>query len=211
MKKMITLLWALVLLLSLSVTASASETGLVEYRQKGFSFLPGYREGELHYPTDLFPELKNVMPGDVLHQQVKIVHKGSRQADIAVYIKAEGSDENADFIRQLQLEVEHKGGHILYQGESYDAATESGWQRLAVLAPGKSTTLDLTLTVPLELDNAYANTHGTVVWRFKAEEIPIDPTLPKTSDDSHVYLWSGALMISAAAAAMLLAAGKRKK
>lgn len=214
MKKFTSFLLALVLVFSLSVTAfAASDIGVVEYTKKGFSFLPGYedKEADLSYPTDLFPELKNVMPGDVLHQEVKIYHKADRHVDIRVYIKAEGSNLNPDFIEQMQLQVQHKGGDILYDEPEYDATEKSGWKRLATLSHGKSATLDLTLTVPKEMDNAYADQLGTVVWKFKVEEIPVDPDAPKTGDDSNIAVWTSVLALSAAALVVLVVAKKKRK
>lgn len=193
MRKIASFFLALILVLALSTPAQAAETGLVEYKKEAFSFGPG----TLHYPTDLFPELKDVMPGDVLHQQVKIRHKGSRSHNLRLYIKAQGSDENADFIRQMQLEVEHRDGHILYDGPDYDATDLSGWVKIATLAPGKSATLDLKLTVPKEMGSEYADNLGTVVWKFKAEEIPISPEGPKTGD--FIGIWVTVLIFSGAA------------
>lgn len=205
MRKLVSFLLALTLVLGLSVTAFAAETGLVEYKKRAFSFEPG----SLHYPTNLFPELKDVMPGDVLTQQVKISHKASSKVNIRVYIKAEGSSKNADFIRQMQLEVEHKDQNILYDGPDYDATDISDWVKLATLAPGKSTTLDLKLTVPKEMGNEYANNLGTVVWKFKVEEIPIDTTNAKTGDG--IFLWLAVLTVSTVALGTLGILRKRKK
>lgn len=196
MKKLFSLLLALPILFSLALPVRAEETGIVEYRKGAFSFGPG----SLHYPTDLFPELKDVMPGDKVTQRVTIRHKGSKNVSIRLYIKAEGSDENADFIRQLKLSAEHRGGEILY--DDGDAAKVSDWTRLATLAPGGSAHLDLTLTVPADLGNGYENDLGTVVWRFKAEEIPLNPDSPKTGDN--IRLWLAALTASALTLAVLL-------
>lgn len=195
MKKIGSFLLALALVLSCAAPARAAETGLVEYQRRAFSFGPG----SLHDSTDLFPELKDVMPGDVLTQQVKIVHRGSRSVNLRLYMKAEGSGENADFIEKLSLEVTHKGGHILYDGPDYDAAVPSGWIKIATLAPGTSATLDLKLTVPQDLGNGDAESFGTVAWKFKAEELPIDGTGPKTGD--MICFWVTVLALSTAALA----------
>lgn len=207
MKRIVSFLLVLVMMLSLSVTAYAAETGVVEYRKKNFFFGPG----SLHSDTDLFPELKDVMPGDHLTQQVKISHKGSKAVNIRVYIKAEGSDVNPDFIKQMALNVQYKGGDILYEADEYDATDVSGWVRLATLAPGKSCTLDLTLDVPAEMDNEYAEQLGTVIWKFKVEEIPIDTTNAKTGDTSNITLWATVLAVSAVALVVLLIVSKKKK
>lgn len=179
MRKITSFLLALLLVLSLSATAFAAETGLVEYRKQNFFFGPG----TLNYPTDLFPEFKNVMPGDQLTQQVKIVHNAGRSYNIRVYIKAEGSNLRPEFIRQMNLNVKYKDGDILYEGPDYDATNITEWQKLVTLAPGKSADLDLTLDVPIEMGNDFAMDEGTVIWKFKVEEIPIDTSNAKTGDN----------------------------
>lgn len=214
MKRIVTFLLVLVLVLSLSATAfAADEIGLVEYRKRdGLSFLPGFKEGELSYPTDLFPAFKDVMPGDVLHQQVKITNKGTGPYNIVVYIKAEGSSENEALIEKLQLQVEYKDKDILYPGEEYDPTGVSDWKRLTTLSAGKSTTLDLTLTVPADLTGEeFEQTHGTVVWKFKVEEIPLDPTSPKTGDTAELMQWIAVLGVTALGMVVLFAAKKKKR
>lgn len=202
MKKLSAFLLALGLVLAMTASAMAAEVGVVEYKKRAFSFGPG----SLHYPTDLFPELKNVMPGDQLTQQVKLIHRGGSNVNLRFYIQAQGSDQNADFIEKLQLEVEHKNKHLLYDAPDYDATEVSDWVKLATLNPGGTATLDLTLTVPKELDNDDAENLGTVIWKFKVEEIPVDQANAKTGDA--ILPWVAVLVGSTAALAFL---GYRKK
>lgn len=220
MKKLISFLLALTMILSFSIAAYATDdVGVVEYRQKHFFFGPG----SLYSDTDLFTDLtKGVMPGDEVHQQVKIYHNGSQNVNIRVFIKAEGSDLNADFIEKMNLQVEHKNGDILYDGDDYDAtAANEEWTQLATLAPGKATTLDLTLTVPIDMSDEFADHIGTVVWKFKVEEIPIDPNSPneegtidpnspQTGDNRNFTGWAAVLFISGASLAALLFTRKRR-
>lgn len=205
MKKITSLLLALLLLLSLSATAfAAGEVGVVEYKQRYFLFGPGYA----NYPTDLFPELKNVMPGDELTQDIKIVHKGNSRVNIRVYMRAVGSENfNWELIDQMDIYVEHKDANILY--DEGNANLDSDWIRLGTLAPGKSTNLTVHLEVPIDMGNEFAEDLGTVVWEFMVEEIPISDNA-KTGDDSNIALWATLLVVSAAAVVVLLILKKRK-
>lgn len=206
MKKITSLLLSLLLLLSLSVPAlAASDVGVVSYQRRYFVFGPG----SLHSPTDLFPALKGVMPGDKLTQDIKVVHNGSRGVNIRVYMRAVGSENfNKALIDHMDMYVEHRDSNILY--DEGDANQDSKWIKLATLAPGKSTNLTVHLDVDPLMGNEFAEDWGTVVWEFKVEEIPIDTTNAKTSDDSHIALWATLLIVSAAAVVVLLIVKKRK-
>ena len=69
MRKLFAILVACVLLMTCAVPAAALD-GQVIYAEgaEKFFFLPGSD----YSPTDLFPEFKNVMPGDSLTERVEI-------------------------------------------------------------------------------------------------------------------------------------------
>lgn len=205
MKKITSLLLVLLLMFSLSATAfAAGETGYVEYQKKYFLFGPG----SVHSDTDLFPELKDVMPGDELTQDITITHKGSYYYNIRVYMRAVGAENaNKALVDNMDIFVEHNDDNILY--ENGDANQNSDWIKLGTIAPGKSTNLTVHLSVDPEMDNEFAEDLGTVVWEFKVEEIPIDNA--KTGDQSNITMWAAILVISAAAIVVLLVISKKKK
>ena len=54
--------------------------------------------------------------------------------------------------------------------------------------------LDVTLDVPVELDNRFRHQVGYFDWEFRIEEFPTeegDPTAPDTGDRRNVGLWLG--------------------
>ena len=66
MKRFITFLCVLGILLSMTVTASAAGTVTYNGTAQKFIFEPGSNQS----PTDLFSDFKNVMPGDSLTQKI---------------------------------------------------------------------------------------------------------------------------------------------
>lgn len=76
MKRTVSLILVLWMLLSVVVMASAAN-GLVVYdgNAREFVFAPGSE----YSPTDLFPDFKDVMPGDRLTQQITLRNDASNQ------------------------------------------------------------------------------------------------------------------------------------
>jgi len=83
----------------------------------------------------------------------------------------------------------------------------------------------VTLDVPVDLGNEFADQAGYLDWQFKVEEFPAEyedsmeeesagenqnPNAPKTGDDSRLLMWV-ALMAGAAAAFFVLAKNRKKQ
>ena len=81
MKKIITLLTVLVLVLS-SVLPVYAADGKVSYDGKAKEFI--FAPGSDYSPTDLFSNFKDVMPGDTLTQKIKV----------KIYIRSLGAHED---------------------------------------------------------------------------------------------------------------------
>ena len=113
---------ALVLMLMLSMTVCAfAADASVTYNGGEFKFGPGSEMSE----TQLFPELENVMPGDVLTQKITVTNKSDNSDYIKIYLRAEAHDETTnpletgvkdtetvasmtDFLKQLGMKVDKK-------------------------------------------------------------------------------------------------------
>lgn len=211
MKRFITFLCVLGILLSMAVTVSAA--GSVAYVGGAEKFI--FAPGSDHSPTDLFSDLKNVMPGDSVTQQVRINNKVSNGVKIKLYMRSLGAQEGTDeFLSQIKLTVKQVGDSIMFAAPANETAQLTDWVYLGTIYSGGEITLDVTLDVPITMSNEFQNQIGYIDWEFKIEELPIepsDPEPPKTGDTSNIYVYAGMMLLSLLAIIILLLAGKEKK
>lgn len=211
MKRFITFLCVLGILLSMAVTVSAA--GSVTYVGGAEKFI--FAPGSDHSPTDLFSDLKNVMPGDSITQQVQINNKVSNGVKIKLYMRSLGAQEGTDeFLSQMKLTVKQVGDSIMFAAPANETAQLTDWVYLGTIYSGGEITLDVTLDVPITMGDEFQNQIGYIDWEFKIEELPIepsDPEPPKTGDTSNIYVYAGMMLLSLLAMIILLLAGKEKK
>lgn len=206
MKKAISILFALLLAASLAFPAFA-EDGSVTYQADAnkFIFAPGSR----YSPTDLFPDFKEVMPGDELTQSVTVAHRGNKKTDVRIYLRALGAkNDSEEFLNQMTLTVKKNGKTALFDAPADETAQLTDWVLLGTLRAGGKVTLDLTLAVPIEMGNEFQDRIGYLDWEFKVEQIPASDA-PKTGDETAAPLLAALLAVSAAA--LFLLWGGRKK
>lgn len=207
------------LVLSLGLSAAAFADGSVEYVGGAEKFL--FLDGSEFSDTDLFGSFKNVFPGDVIEQTVTVKNGFFGPDSVRIYLKAIAHDSSnpiiadtdetlttmEDFLSQLRLTVSQNGKVILDASpDQTGGLTENVF--LGDFPNGSSTKLTLTLSVPAELGNDYADRMGEVDWVFTAEEIP-EHDKPKTGD-SGVIIWLLTMGQSFAVAVSLYSAIKRK-
>ena len=210
MRKFITFLCVLSVLLSMAAAVSAAGTVTYVGGAEKFIFAPGSDNS----PTDLFSDLKNVMPGDSITQQVKVTNKASNGVKIKVYMRSLGAQEGTDeFLSQLKLTVKQKDDSILFAAPADQTAQLTDWVYLGTVYSGGEITLDVTLEVPITLGDEFQNQLGMIDWEFKVEELPVEPTdpePPKTGDSTNLALYFGLLVFSLVALGALLLASQRK-
>ena len=207
------LVLGLAVLLSAYLPLGVLADGTVTYDgdAKKFIFEPGSEQA----PTDLFPELKRVMPGDRITQKIQIGNASSQNVKIKVYIRSLGAQEGTqDFLSQLKLTVAQKDDSILFAAPADETAQLTDWVCLGTVYSGGEITLDVTLEVPITLSNEYRDRIGYVDWEFKVEQFPVEPTDPEsppTGDTSDILLHTGLLLLSLGGLAVFLAAAKRRR
>ena len=179
-RRISTFLLTLVLVLGLSVSAFAAEV-VFEGRSKGFSI----GSDNQFAVNDLFGNFKDVMPGDTLSETITFTNLARDCDYIKLYIRAvphgygnglsgkvaEIEDSVAsmeDFLSQLYMEVK-QGDKTIYSGSPDEL---DGFRKNVYLGQfrrNKGTTLTVSLNIPIELDNDYAQRAGEVDWVFKVE------------------------------------------
>ena len=214
MKKCFSLFFAWILLLSCALPTFAAEANVTYLgKSKDLIFAPGSEFS----PTDLFPNFKDVMPGDSITQQITVKNDASRQVKVKIYIRALGAHaESVDFLSKLRLRVEKSQDNTMaymFDAFSHETAQLSDWVCLGTLYSGGKVNLNVVLDVPVELDNTYQKQIGYLDWEFMIEEYAVestDPQPPKTGDESRIFLWTG-LMAGSLIMLLILLFGRKKK
>ena len=206
--KLFSLLWVLLLMMNLSISAFADGSVSYDGNAKKFIFAPGTS----HSPTNLFDNFQNMMPGDVCTEQILIKNDKSNNVKIKVYIRSLGAQEDTDtFLSQLNLTVQQNEDSILFDAPADQTAQLTDWVYLGTVYSGGEIILDVTLEVPITMGNEFQNNTGYIDWEFKIEELSVestDPQPPQTGDTFNLYV--NMLIISLVGLTVLLVICKQK-
>ena len=219
MKRISSFLLALMIILSLSVSAFAADSSITfNGLEEGFEFAPGTE----YTDSDLFDNFKNVMPGDSLTETITFTNKADDCDYIKLYMRAVAHDEETnpltysesfenedgkdqaditgerdetvatmtEFLKQLSMKV-YNGETLIYEAspDQLDGLAEN--VLLGEFRAGETTTLTVQLDVPIELGNEFAYRVGEVDWVFTAEGFD-DPEEPECGTWVTVHkIWRG--------------------
>lgn len=199
-KRLLAVLAALVLMLSAATTVFAAD-GNVSYSGNAGQFI--FEPGTEYSPTDLFPDLKDVMPGDVLTQRILLKNNANKRVDVRVHMRALGAHhDSVEFLSQMDLKVTQVGKSDLFDAPANETAQLTDWVLLGTLSSGGTVELEVTLTVPVTMDNTFENMVGYLDWQFMVEEMPAANS-PQTGDQTNLVLLI-TLMVAALAAMILV-------
>ena len=215
MKKLICFVITLIIAMSCVFCVSAEDANVTyDGGAKDFIFLPGSEESL----TDLFPNFKDVMPGDSLAQKITVKNDASNKVKVKIYMRSLGAQpESAEFLSQLGLKVQKTVDNemgYMFDAKASETAQLTDWVELGTLYSGGTVDLNVILDVPVTLDNNFKNHVGKLDWEFKIEEFPIeesDPEPPKTGDNTKVLLWFTVMLVSAAGMIVLLIYRKKEQ
>ena len=213
MKKLFNLVSALLLSAALlcSMGSAAWADSTVSYKGKDGKF-------DIQSDDDLFDSFKNVMPGDKLTETITIKNEDLKADYVLIYLQAvphqeligphvdevKANEDYAsmmDFLSQMKLTVTAGDGTVLSSDSSDKPAGLAEPCLIARLERRGSTELDVTLEVPITMENEYALRLGEVDWLFIAEEM----YGPKTGDDNGILLSAAGLCLSLMGLAAILA------
>lgn len=202
----------MVLALCLSIAPAAFADASVSYKGSAEKFV--FAPGSEYSPTDMFENFKGVMPGDTLTQQIEVRNDVKNDVKIKLYMRSLGANEGSEeFLKQMTLGVKAADGSELFAAPADETAQLTDWVCLGTFYSGAKTTLDVTLNVPVEMGNDFAEQVGSLDWEFAVEELPVEPTDPvgpKTGDDTPVALYAAICAVCAGAVVFLIATRKKK-
>jgi LPXTG-motif cell wall-anchored protein len=242
LKRICFLLLTVLMTVSVFGTVFAADSSVTFENNQVVVFEPGSSLAT----TDLFDNFKGVMPGDTLGEEITIKNNVNQCDYIKVYMRAVLFDEAGnplsdavlaelqadvrrggtdplaymyDFLAQLSMRVKN-GGTEIYNASPDQPDGLANNVYLGTLREGESLKLDVELSVPIELDNRYANRTGEVGWVFVAEGFddpvppttptttpptpsstvkPEQPSVPRTGEQGETAPWAGIALLAAAA------------
>lgn len=213
MKRTVSFVICFLLLMSMVMVPTAHAAGTVSYAGDAEKFV--FAPGSDYSPTDLFGSFKDVMPGDIMTEQITIKNDAKNGVKIKVYLRSLGAQQDTEeFLSQMHLTVRQTKDTILFAAPADETAQLTDWVYLGTVFSGGEVTLDVKLEVPITMGNDFQNQIGYVDWEFQVEELPIEPTdpeTPQTGDTSNIYLYAALMAVSLAAVIILLVIAKRKK
>lgn len=207
----------LALLLTLSLLGAclpmAAAEGHVTYSGNAGDIV--FEPGSEYSATDLFPDFKDMMPGDTLTDTITVHNKADKAVKVKIYMRALGAHEDSEaFLSQLHLQVKKSADNVMgymFDAAAHETAGLTDWVCLGMLYSGGKVDLDVTLTVPVTLPDAYSDQIGYLDWEFMVEEFPVeegDPQAPSTGDPVAVVLTATAAV---SAGILILAVYFRRK
>ena len=126
---------------------------------------------------DLFPNLKKMMPGDSVTQQIEIGAKYMRDKRVAIYVKSE--NPNDDY-RKLIDEYGHYVDLSIKNGEDTIEGDLKNGVLLGIFDKTSSNILDVTLSIDIEAGNELQDLIAEIDWVFYAESYDVIPPKPDT-------------------------------
>lgn len=124
-------------------------------------------------PSDgnLFPDFAGVMPGDSLTQVITVRNGARADGGVKQYLRGESTDETVEgFLEQMTLVV-RQGNTVLSEDTAEKTAGLTENILLGHFTNKGEITLEVTLHIPIEMDNRFQEAAGKLTWVFTAEEL----------------------------------------
>lgn len=161
----------------LGLTALADDTADVIYDASANQFTIGDKtivqeeSGKQAAPyPDLFPKLKEMMPGDAVTQEIKVQVTNASGKTVRLYLKAESAEGDWQTLfseNGATLTVKDAAGTDV--SDRLTTVTENNTVELGTFSSNESRKLTVTFALPKEAGNDVAALTATLHWVFTAE------------------------------------------
>lgn len=193
--KLIILLLSCVIFIYSGVRMSLAfgrEPGVIyDGKEKSFTFVNTEE-------TDLFREFKDVIPGDVLTQKIKLYCQNI-SSTTNLFLKA-SIDDAVDLPDDITLTV-YSGENIISHGSADATNGLDEYVLLGTVSKDGEIDLSVVLTVPTSIGNEISYVEKNIDWQFAVQVLDEDkkPIIsPVTGDTSNPWLWFVLLFVSSA-------------
>ncbi len=193
--RLIILLLSCLLFIYSSVQMSLAfgrEPGVIyDGKEKAFSFVNTEE-------TDLFREFKDVIPGDVLTQKIKIYCQNI-SSPTKLFLKS-SIDDAVDLPDDITLTV-YSGENIISHGSADTVNGLDDYVLLGTFSDDGEMQLCVVLTVPTSIGNEISYVEKNIDWHFAVQVLNEDEkpiVLPETGDTNCPWLWLVLLLVSGA-------------
>ena len=206
--KLIILLLSCIIFIYSGVQLSLSfgkEPGVIyDGKEKSFTFINTQE-------TDLFKEFKDVIPGDVLTQEIKLYCQNI-SSTTNLFLKA-SIDDSVDLPDDITLTV-YSGENIISHGSANTVNGIDDYVLLGTFSKDGTTELSVVLTVPTSIGNEISYVEKNIDWQFAVQVLeedkkPIDS--PSTGDNSNIELWIALLFISGGTVITLTVVDRKRR
>lgn len=142
-----------------------------------------------HDKPDLFTNLKGLMPGDSVTQEIRIGAKNIGADRVRIHLRAENPNEDYQTLIET---YGHWVGFTVKNGSTEITGSLADGVALGTFSRSGTTTVSVTLSIDIEADNHLQALVAEVDWVFTAEVLPgtvIPPILPTPDKEESDLPW----------------------
>lgn len=138
--------------------------------------------------TDLFPNFKDLMPGDTRTQEITLTTQ-RLDGDATLWLKAEDDDDTVHPLQYVTLSI-YAGDRLVASGPAVGSDALKNGVELYQFDQTGTVPLQIQLSVSTEAGNELAGAHEHVRWIFTVQDASgSNPIVPETGDSSHPVFW----------------------
>ena len=179
----IVLIFALIIGTMIVTVMADDELPTVTYdHAKGkflFSNVSPFEDDDGHQYPDLFPNMKNLMPGDTVTQKIKARVSNIGNGVVNMYLKTqiEGDDITENEVMDYTKLLSQEGVTLTIKAGNRVLSQENLAQkvRIGTFTSNNSLDLDVSLEIPVTAGNDIQSLQGAIQWVFTAEYIASEP------------------------------------